>query len=144
MLPVLPKKIDCIINLSHPMEKNHHLCLIYKTKFAIYLISCRHIFVHDTFLLNCHQAYVADRHVAHTLNVSHKVVQWMWNRFQHKGNVSHLHRGGLSRCTTHAQDPDIIVVQTRCNHFQTATSTCKIQQMIRECQTSCHSCSYDK
>ena len=50
------------------------------------------------------QAGVSQRQVACTWNVSHSVVQRMWNRVQIKGNVAHLHGGGRSRCTTHEQD----------------------------------------
>ena len=67
------------------------------------------------------QAGVSQRQVARTLNVSHSVVQRMWNRFQIEENVAHFHGGDRSRCTTHAQDR-YIVVQVRCNHFQNATS----------------------
>lgn len=67
------------------------------------------------------RAGVSQRQVARTLNVSHSVLQRMWNRFQIEGNVAHLHGGGRSRCTTRAQDR-YIVVQARRNRFQNATS----------------------
>jgi transposase len=67
------------------------------------------------------QTGMSERQVARTLNVSHSVVQRMWNRFQIEGNVAHLHGGGRSRFTTHAQY-QYIVFQARRIRFQNATS----------------------